>query len=183
MAEVRQVYRVGSSDPEELNRILALVADRLDQMEGFRDTPHLRGALNLGGNKATNGASATDSTDVPIKSQLAEAWPVGSIFISVVSTDPATLLGFGTWSAFGAGRVMVGLNATDTDFDVVRDTGGAKTHTHSTPAHQHPDGELVDNDGAVSTVQVNDGSGGGGTTGSGSSMPPFITCYFWERTA
>jgi hypothetical protein len=55
------------------------------------------------------------------------AWPIGSVFISIVSTNPATLLGFGTWSAFGAGRVMVGLDSGDTDFDTAEETGGAKT--------------------------------------------------------
>jgi hypothetical protein len=54
-------------------------------------------------------------------------WPIGSVFISVLSTDPATLLGFGTWSAIGAGRVLVGQNVADTDFDVLEETGGAKT--------------------------------------------------------
>jgi hypothetical protein len=78
-----------------------------------------------------------------------EAFPVGSVFISVVATDPATLLGYGTWSAFGAGRMLVGLDSNDTDFDTVEETGGAKTvtlteseipsHTHSVtdPGHTH----------------------------------------------
>lgn len=69
-----------------------------------------------------------------------EAFPVGSVFISVVSTNPATLLGYGTWSAFGAGRVMVGLDAGQTEFDTVEETGGAKTHTLTSsemPAHSH----------------------------------------------
>lgn len=68
------------------------------------------------------------------QAQLAAAssggWPVGSVFLSVVSTNPATLLGFGTWSAFGAGRMLVGLDAGDTDFDTPEETGGAKTHSH-----------------------------------------------------
>jgi len=55
------------------------------------------------------------------------AWPIGSIFISVSPTNPATLLGFGTWTAFAVGRVLVGLKAADADFDTVEETGGAKT--------------------------------------------------------
>jgi hypothetical protein len=35
-------------------------------------------------------------------------YPVGSIYSSTVSTNPGTSLGFGTWTAFGAGRVLIG---------------------------------------------------------------------------
>ena len=58
-----------------------------------------------------------------------DAWPIGSVFISVVATSPATLLGGGTWSAIGAGRVLVGLDSGDANFDTVEETGGAKTVT------------------------------------------------------
>src|SRR3989304_3619051 len=58
---------------------------------------------------------------------VSQAFPVGSVFLAVVSTDPATLLGYGTWSAFGAGRVLVGLDSGDTDFDAAGEPGGAKT--------------------------------------------------------
>lgn len=69
-----------------------------------------------------------------------EAFPVGSVFVAVVSTNPGTLLGYGTWSAIAAGRVLVGLDSGDTDFDTVEETGGAKTVTLDTtmiPAHTH----------------------------------------------
>ena len=36
------------------------------------------------------------------------SYPVGSIYMSVVSTNPNTLFGFGTWSAIGQGRVLIG---------------------------------------------------------------------------
>lgn len=68
------------------------------------------------------------------------AWPVGSVFLSVVNTNPATLLGFGTWAALAAGRMLVGFDAADPDFDAAKKIGGAKTHTLSVqemPSHTH----------------------------------------------
>lgn len=58
---------------------------------------------------------------------IAGAWPVGSIFISAIATNPATSLGFGTWAAFGAGRVLIGQDANDAAFDTAEETGGSKT--------------------------------------------------------
>ena len=53
-------------------------------------------------------------------------YPVGSIYTQAsVATNPATLLGFGTWTAFGSGRVMVGLDGGNTLFDTVEETGGS----------------------------------------------------------
>ncbi len=69
-----------------------------------------------------------------------DAFPVGSIFLSTVSTNPGTSLGCGTWGAFGAGRALVGLDSGQTEFDTVEETGGAKTHTLASsemPSHTH----------------------------------------------
>ena len=84
---------------------------------------------------------------VTVGDVLAILYPVGSLYISTLSTNPGTLLGFGTWAAFAAGRVLVGLDSGDTDFDTVEETGGAKTitlataeipaHTHTQDAHTH----------------------------------------------
>ena len=78
---------------------------------------------------ANNGIEAVDLID--LIGDISGAWPIGSVFISVVNTNPATLLGFGTWSVFGAGRVFVGLDSGDTDFDIVEKIGGEKTHVLS----------------------------------------------------
>lgn len=78
-------------------------------------------------------------------------YPVGSLYYnSSVTTNPATLLGFGTWTAFGAGRVPVGYNASNTLFDTLEETGGSAdaitvSHTHTAtststvtdPGHNH----------------------------------------------
>ena len=106
---------------------------------------------------ATDYATAAQGAKADTALQnVSTAWPVGSIFISVSSTNPGTSLGFGTWSAFGAGRVLVGLDSGDTDFDTVEETGGAKTvtltgaqsglpqHTHVQNAHSHNIGQVRD---------------------------------------
>jgi hypothetical protein len=81
-----------------------------------------------------------------LQAAIQALYPVGSIYINAaVSTNPATLLGFGTWTEFGAGRVLVGQNASDALFDTLEETGGSKdaivvSHTHTTESagsHNH----------------------------------------------
>lgn len=60
-------------------------------------------------------------------SGVPQAWPVGAVFISVVATNPNTLLGYGTWTLFSVGKVLIGIDTGDADFDTVLKTGGAKT--------------------------------------------------------
>ena len=109
------------------------------------------GGVSAGNLPIANVGQATTDTDALQKGQAdllyalkAElfnlAWPIGSVFISVVPTDPASLLGGGTWVSFAVGRTLFGLNAADTSFDTVEETGGAKTHTLATgnlPGHTH----------------------------------------------
>lgn len=129
---------------------------------------------------------------------LSAAYPVGSIYLSVASTNPGTSLGFGTWVAFGTGRALVGIDTGQTEFNTVEKTGGAKTHTLTTgeiPAHNHYisanfpltyagygqnsaiNGNAVQNYGEKYT---NNNTGGGGAH---NNLQPYITCYMWKRTA
>ena len=128
---------------------------------------------------------------------LADVYPVGSIYINAaVATNPATLLGFGTWAAFGAGRVMVGIDASQTEFDTLEETGGAKTHTLTTselPSHTHnnpagispaPNSNDVDitggNGATIDSNVVTDATGGGSAH---NNLQPYIVVYMWKRTA
>ena len=53
------------------------------------------------------------------------AYPIGAVFISTLTTNPNTLLGFGTWSFLGEGQVLVGLASGTPAFNTVKATGGA----------------------------------------------------------
>jgi hypothetical protein len=77
------------------------------------------------------------ATTAFVQTALAAIYPVGSIYTNAtVATNPGTLLGFGTWTAFAAGRVMVGLDAGNALFDTAEETGGSAnsitvSHTHT----------------------------------------------------
>ena len=127
---------------------------------------------------------------------MSDIYPVGSIYINAaVTTNPATLLGFGTWVAFGSGRMMVGYNAADSDFDALQETGGAKTktlsvseipsHTHTSALRGNGENEEVDFPAAAdstnpSRTMTTDATGGGSAF---SIMNPYIVAYMWRRTA
>jgi hypothetical protein len=136
--------------------------------------------------------------------------PVGSIYINATNaTNPGTLLGFGTWAAFGAGRVPVGFNAANALFDTAEETGGYSdstlpTHTHlntiSDPGHAHTtpvynagggNGSLNGYGNAlganISTSTVAAGvtitNVSEGSSGVDKNYQPYITVYMWKRTA
>jgi hypothetical protein len=121
----------GSEIDAEYTAIASAVTSKAD----------LNGPTFTGTPSAPTAAFGTSSTQIAttafVQAGLAGAYPVGSIYMNAaVSTNPATLLGFGTWAAFGAGKVPVGLNAADSDFNTVEETGGTKdaiipTHTHA----------------------------------------------------
>jgi len=103
------------------------------------------------------------------------AYPVGAIYMSVVSTSPATLFG-GTWVAFATGSVLVGINVSDASFDVVEEKGGEKT----TAAHTH--GLTFSNAVGYGTVtQPNHPSVN--ADGSHTNLQPYVVVYMWKRTA
>ncbi len=76
-----------------------------------------------------------DSTDVLRLADLSTtilstAFPIGCVYITVISTNPGTLLGMGTWVRIAEGRMLVGFLTADPDFGTVEGTGGNKTIAH-----------------------------------------------------
>ena len=143
------------------------------------------------------------------QSFLDKIYPIGSIYTNATNgTNPGTLLGFGTWDAFGAGRVPVGIDSTDNDFDVVGEgqntngTDGEKTVTlkeSEMPAHSHNTGVVgfdsrnfvaaqritvpnqfgFDDDGNSGTASSKTTTVGGGAAHN--NLQPYVVVYMWKR--
>jgi len=153
---------------------------------------------NAGTNTTQAASTAFVTTAVAALDQAAInnlVYPVGSIYTTILATAPATLLGMGTWAAFGAGRVPVGIDASQTEFDTVLETGGAKTHTLSIseiPAHTHaiyrgnagnagPNINTPSSQTWPSDFQTPTTATGGGAAHN--NLQPYIVVYMWKRTA
>jgi hypothetical protein len=159
-------------------------------------------------------SAATNTTQLAttafVTAALSAIYPVGSIYINAaVSTNPNTLLGFGTWTAFGAGKVIVGLDSADALFDTLEETGGSKdaivvSHTHTAtvtdPGHLHtqvgtsPGISAASGDPGSSAVAGSSNTGSAvtgisvansttGSSGTNANVQPFIIVKMWKRTA
>lgn len=90
---------------------------------------------NIGIDIGVPGATETALSKARIngRSLLDFLHPVGSIYMSTSATNPTNLFG-GTWVAWGAGRVPVGFNGGDGNFNSSEKAGGSKTiniqHNH-----------------------------------------------------
>jgi len=95
-----------------------------------------------------------------------DAWPIGSIYISMLTTSPAAHFG-GTWSRFAQGRMLVGVNEGDEFWDYEGKTGGKRTvvagdlpyHIH-TIDHDHASVSTNSDGGHTHTTNRRVSSGG-----------------------
>jgi len=164
---------------------------------------------------APTAASGTSSTQLAttafVQAALAAIYPVGSIYTNAtVSTNPATLLGFGTWAAFGAGRVAIGddgssflAGATGGSADAIvvshthtattTSTDSGHTHTYNQPTSKLPQSGS-DTQCYVSAGSTNTGTGyanitssttvnSAGSSGTNANLQPYVVVYMWRRTA
>jgi len=162
---------------------------------------------------ASDGTSTTQlATTAFVITALRTIYPIGSIYTSTVATNPATLFGFGTWVAYGAGRVLIGHSGTG--LYIAGNTGGSAdavvvSHTHTAtvtdPGHLHSlpnsneaqgggdnGGRATTDLGSVRTPTMSTNSATTGVTvsnsttgvsGTNANLQPYVVVYMWHRTA
>ena len=99
----------------------------------------MAGSVNTAVNTANNAANTAEQIRVEMDAVTAKMYPVGSIYISVNNANPATFFG-GSWVAFATGRTLVGVDASQGEFNAVEKAGGHKdlqSHTHGLNNHVH----------------------------------------------
>lgn len=117
----------GTEIDDEFNAIATAIGTKADSASPTLTGTPLAPTATAGTN--TTQVATTAFVDTAVTNGLKKIYPVGSLCITTVSTNPGTEFGFGTWTAFGAGKVLVGLDSADTDFDTVEETGGVKDVT------------------------------------------------------
>lgn len=137
--------------------------------------------------KETNTKFTTTKEELTelINTTLDSIYPVGSVYVSLASTNPGTYLK-GTWEQFAQGRTLVGVgegsDGTNTQTFDVDDTGGEYKHLLTKKELSFIDyGALLQQNGSSMGVH----SHGPGESGSEkiSLMQPYYTVYFWKRVS
>ena len=108
-------------------------------------------------------------------------YPIGSIYQSTEPTNPSTFMG-GVWERFGNGRVLVGVDETDADFNAANKQGGEKTVSG---INISPKGYGL---ASAKSFEARVLIGRLNTLGNEaplnpSNLQPYITIYRWRRTA
>lgn len=126
-------------------------------------------------------------------------YEIGDIFLTFNTSNPGARFG-GTWELVAKGCTLIGVDPNQTEFNVVKKTGGSKTVTLTTsqiPPHAHTTNVAIDGGsdaGERDRLMLNgwgDARWWSGTTqnlntGGGeahNNLQPYITCYIWEKIA
>ena len=113
----------------------ALLTDNSGPDEPVSTRPYMRWADTTEGvlkkrNAADDDWEIIGNLDTGVDNIFNSLYPIGTIYQNATdSTNPATLFGVGTWVSLAPGKVLVGLDPTDTDFNAAGKEGGSKDVT------------------------------------------------------
>lgn len=137
------VQTVGVSDTSIMsqNAVTNALADKIVKTDIVQETGTNEDKIMS--QKAVTDALAAISGGggIAIEAVMSVVYPVGSIYMSANDINPSELFG-GTWEEWGCGKVPVGVDTNDVDFNSPDKTGGAKTveltgKQSGLPAHGH----------------------------------------------
>lgn len=120
-----------------------------------------------------------------INTTLNSIYPVGSVYISLTSTNPGTYLR-GTWAQFAQGRTLIGVGSgndgENTQSFTVNNTGGKYKHFLTMKELGFVDyGALLQQNGSI--IGVHSHTTGASAAEKISLMQPYYTVYFWKRVS
>lgn len=128
------------------------------------------------------------------------AWPVGSIYMSMIATNPGTLFG-GTWERIAYGRMLIGADSASYP---AGSTGGEAEKSFALSSTSYAKIVLSGAAGGIVGDFISakwpysrkyaaplDTTGGDalygsplvGSTEKSSIIPPYLSVYMWRRTA
>ena len=127
----------------------------------------------------------TDWSDWKLMVHRESIFPIGSIYMSVTNTNPSNSFG-GTWVLWGQGRVPIGVDTSQSEFNSVEKTGGAKISTQINTGSSSYGYTTSSQAGYNDRTLV--GSSSYGSTHDEKSadislLQPYITCYMWKRVS
>lgn len=140
-----------------------------------------------------NEVSGTDNINFTLKqnnSLVNLLFPIGQIIIKGDNEDYSNWLGF-SWERTAVGKVLVGYDTTDSDFNTIGKTGGEKTHTltiNEMPRHTHTfqngygSGSATVNTAIVSNkVDANNNVNYTGGDQAHNNLQPYQVVAYWKR--
>lgn len=194
----------GALDAHQGKVLKDLIPAIVDDLTSTDATKALSAKQGYTLNQKFNDYTLTSALEALIKQYILASHPIGSIEINISGANPSTYLG-GTWVSFGAGRCLVGVDTSQTEFNTVQKTGGSKylqQHYHDV-RWDTPDGAgvTISNTGegapclditnfnwtynkiqsdiyTTSNLRTNRVG-----TGDSGNLQPYITVYMWKRTA
>lgn len=208
---IQDQFNINWQEREDaINLKITDVSDDLSNFKTETDTKFTTTNEELTNLIYTTKEELTNLINTTIDDTIDSIYPIGSVYISLTETNPGNYLK-GIWEQFGQGRTLIGEGTGDDGSNImsftVGSTGGNYEHNHTYGIKLNDyysnisNLNLLDLDGSWKGGEtdgnrngyVNNGCQEGNNevnsetykieanTSNSSTIPPYITVYFWER--